>query len=53
LDEATASTVVDLLLALHQQQQSILIVVTHSSKVASRFPLRFELSRGQLQRVSS
>src|SRR5688572_7091132 len=53
LDETTASTVVDLLLALHQQQQSILIVVTHSSKVASRFPLRFELSRGQLQRVSS
>jgi lipoprotein-releasing system ATP-binding protein len=53
LDETTASTVVDLLLALHKQQNNILIVVTHSSKVASRFPLRFELSGGQLHRVSS
>lgn len=53
LDEATASTVVDLLLALHKQQNNILIVVTHSSKVASRFPLRFELSGGQLHRVPS
>jgi lipoprotein-releasing system ATP-binding protein len=52
LDEATASTVASLLLDLHKQQNSILIVVTHSAKLASQFPIRFELSNKHLNRVS-
>jgi lipoprotein-releasing system ATP-binding protein len=53
LDEATAESVVSLLLDLHKAQNSILIVVTHSPKVAARFPIRFELTSKVLQRVSS
>lgn len=52
LDEATASTVTSLLLKLHEQRNNVLVVVTHSSKVAAQFPLRFELSRGLLNRVN-
>jgi lipoprotein-releasing system ATP-binding protein len=52
LDEATASTVASLLLDLHRQQNSILIVVTHSTRLASQFPIRFELSNQHLNRVS-
>jgi lipoprotein-releasing system ATP-binding protein len=52
LDEATASTVASLLLDLHRQQNSILIVVTHSTRLASQFPIRFELSNKHLNRVS-
>jgi ABC-type lipoprotein export system ATPase subunit len=39
------------LLDLHQTQQTILIVVTHSSELAGRFPIRFELVERQLKRV--
>jgi lipoprotein-releasing system ATP-binding protein len=52
LDETTAATVASLLLDLHQQQNSILIVVTHSARLASQFPIRFELSNKHLNRVS-
>jgi lipoprotein-releasing system ATP-binding protein len=52
LDEATASTVASLLLDLHKQQKSILVVVTHSAKLASQFPIRFELSNKHLNRVA-
>jgi len=52
LDEATASTVASLLLDLHKQQNSILVVVTHSARLASQFPIRFELSNKHLNRVS-
>ena len=51
LDEATASMVASLLLDLHKQQNSILIVVTHSTRLASQFPIRFELSNKHLNRV--
>ena len=53
LDEATADTVASLLLELHRVQQSILIAVTHSPRLAARFPIRFELAQGQLRRVES
>lgn len=53
LDETTASTVASLLVDLHKQQNNILIVVTHSPRLASQFPIRFELSHGRLSRVSS
>jgi lipoprotein-releasing system ATP-binding protein len=51
LDEASASAVARLLLDLHQRQQNILIVVTHSARLASEFAIRFELTRQRLVRV--
>ncbi|MBI2828956.1 MAG: ABC transporter ATP-binding protein [Acidobacteria bacterium] len=51
LDQASASTVASLLLDLHRRQQNILIVVTHSARLASDFPIRFELAAGRLERV--
>ena len=50
LDQASASTVASLLLDLHRRQQNILIVVTHSSTLASRFPVRFEIANQRLTR---
>jgi len=52
LDEATAATVASLLLDLHKQQNSILVVVTHSARLASQFPIRYDLSNRHLNRVS-
>ena len=43
LDRAAAETVASLLLDLHRQQPTILVVVTHSLQMASRFPIRFDL----------
>jgi lipoprotein-releasing system ATP-binding protein len=43
LDEAAAQTVADLLLALHAQQETIIIVVTHNPELAARFPQRYEM----------
>jgi lipoprotein-releasing system ATP-binding protein len=43
LDPGTAESVASLLLELHRQQGTILIVVTHSSGLAAQFPIRFEL----------
>jgi lipoprotein-releasing system ATP-binding protein len=50
LDSASAAAVTGLLLELHERQQSILIVVTHSAVVAERLPIRFELVHGTLKR---
>ena len=52
LDQASASTVAALLLDLHRRQQNILIVVTHSARLAAEFPIRFELADRTLTRVS-
>ena len=49
LDHKSAEVVASLLLDLHQQQQTILIVVTHSAELAVRFPKRYELIDQQLQ----
>ncbi|HET6372511.1 MAG TPA: ABC transporter ATP-binding protein [Candidatus Polarisedimenticolia bacterium] len=46
LDEAAAGGVADLLLDLHAQERSILIVVTHSLSLAARFGRRFRLTEG-------
>ena len=51
LDQASASTVASLLLDLHRRQQNILIVVTHSERLAAQFPIRFDLADGKVQRV--
>ena len=48
LDEASAEMVAALLLELHARQQTILIVVTHSARLAARFPLRYELRHANL-----
>ena len=51
LDHKAADVVASLLLELHQQQQTILVVVTHSSELAARFPTRFELIDQQLRQL--
>jgi lipoprotein-releasing system ATP-binding protein len=48
LDQASAATVASLLLDLHRLQKNVLIVVTHSEKLAELFPIRFEIDRGRL-----
>ena len=50
LDRTAADNVAALLLDLHRRQNTILIVVTHSLALASRFSIRFELSDRQLLR---
>ena len=52
LDQASASSVASLLLNLHKTHQNILIVVTHSDRLAAQFPIRFELSGGKVQRIA-
>lgn len=51
LDHAAAENVASLLLDLHQQQQTILIVVTHSAELAARFPVKYEVADQQLHQV--
>jgi lipoprotein-releasing system ATP-binding protein len=50
LDQDTATAVADLLLRLHSDRQSVLIVVTHSAELASRFPTRFAVHNRGLVR---
>jgi lipoprotein-releasing system ATP-binding protein len=51
LDPVAAEAVTSLLLDLHRSQQNILVVVTHSPRVASRFGVRFDLTGGTLRKV--
>jgi lipoprotein-releasing system ATP-binding protein len=51
LDQGSAATVGQLLLDLHRQQQNILIVVTHSERLAELFPIRFTIDKGSLNRI--
>ena len=51
LDQATAASVAALLLDLHRRQQNILIVVTHSEKLAAQFARRFEIIEKRLRTV--
>ncbi len=51
LDRKSADGVSALLFSLQEKQNAILIVVTHSVELASRFPMRFELVDRRLQRV--
>lgn len=48
LDRRTAESVGTLLLELAREQTAILVCVTHSLELASRFPLRVELKDGKL-----
>ena len=49
LDHKSAEVVASLLLELHAQQETVLIVVTHSAELAARFPARYELMDQQLR----
>jgi lipoprotein-releasing system ATP-binding protein len=49
LDRHTADSVAALLLDLHRQQGTILVVVTHSAELAARLPQRWQLAEGRLQ----
>ncbi len=49
LDHRSAGVVADLLLELHAQQETVLVVVTHSAELAARFPVRYELMDQQLR----
>ena len=53
LDQKTADAVGTLLLELSEEQQAILICVTHSEELASRFPRRCELADGRLVDVGA
>lgn len=48
LDADSADRVAELLLSLHQQQHTVLLVVTHSEALAKRFAKRWTIARGQL-----
>jgi lipoprotein-releasing system ATP-binding protein len=50
LDRASAENVASLLLQLHERRRTILVVVTHSSVLAERFPVRYEMAEGTLVR---
>jgi lipoprotein-releasing system ATP-binding protein len=50
LDVDSADRVAELLIALHRQQQTILVVVTHSTALAERFVSRWRIDRGHLIR---
>ena len=51
LDHQSAEVVASLLLDLHKQQETILVVVTHSGELAARVPVRYELIDQQLQQT--
>lgn len=51
LDETSAASIAALLLDLHRRQNNILIIVTHSLRLAAMMPTRFELSDHRLQRI--
>jgi len=48
LDAETAHVVADLILRLHTQQHTMLLVVTHSETLGARFELRWSMNRGVL-----
>jgi lipoprotein-releasing system ATP-binding protein len=51
LDQKSADVVAGMLLDIHRQANTILIVVTHSADLAARFPQRFELRNQHLELV--
>jgi lipoprotein-releasing system ATP-binding protein len=48
LDRHTAVQVADLLLDINRTSKTILVVVTHSTELAARFPATYELTEGKL-----
>jgi lipoprotein-releasing system ATP-binding protein len=52
LDRRTAQAVGQLLLDLHRQEQTILVVVTHSTELSAAFPRRMAMDEGRLMPVA-
>ena len=52
LDHASTEAVAELLLKLHEQHQSILIVVTHNLDLAGRFRLRYQALFDRINRIN-
>jgi len=48
LDQQNASLVADLLLSLHESTAMVLLLVTHSDTVASRFARRYTITHGRV-----
>ena len=48
LDRESADAVASLLLTLHREQQTVLVVVTHNAALADRFETKFELTDRRL-----
>src|SRR6266851_359174 len=51
LDRHTAQAVGQLLLELHRQEQTMLVVVTHSVELARNFPRQMEMADSNLQAI--
>ena len=51
LDRRSAQAVGELLLDLHRQEQTVLVVVTHSTELARTFPAQAEMVEGNLEAV--
>jgi lipoprotein-releasing system ATP-binding protein len=51
LDQDSAEAVTSLLLDLHRDQQSMLIIVTHNPAVADRFGVKYRLAETRLYRL--
>jgi lipoprotein-releasing system ATP-binding protein len=49
LDRGTAKAVGELMLELHRQERTVLVVVTHSLELAKLFPRQMEMGDGTLQ----
>jgi lipoprotein-releasing system ATP-binding protein len=49
LDRATAKAVGELLLELHRQERTVLVVVTHSPDLAKLFPRQVEMADGTIK----
>jgi lipoprotein-releasing system ATP-binding protein len=53
LDRHSAQAVAELLLELHRQEQTVLVVVTHSIELARLFPKRLEMIDGALKPIEA
>ena len=51
LDHAAGDVVASMLFDLHQQQETVLLVVTHNTELAGRCPMCFELRGERLEKV--
>ena len=51
LDHATGDVVATMLFDLYQAQETVLVVVTHNTRLATKCPIRFELVGQRLERI--
>jgi lipoprotein-releasing system ATP-binding protein len=52
LDRKSAATIAELLIQMQQEEQTLLVVVTHSLALAERCQRQFEIDEGRLSEVS-